>query len=300
MDYAEAGVDIDASEKAISALASEIGLDEGDYAGLLDFNNYVLGMTTDGVGTKILVAEALDNFSTIGIDCMAMNVNDLIAMNLEPVGFVDYIVLEEPDSETMREIGSGMAGAAEESGISILGGETAVMPEVVNGVDLSGSALGITEKDEVIDGSEISSGDKIIGVPSSGIHSNGLTLARKAIQREYSLIDDYIYSEVIEVTANYEVNGLCHITGGGYGNLSRLSSHRYVIDEPLDHQFIFEFIRDLGDVNMDEMYSTFNMGMGFALIAPEEMAGGIADELGGDIVGYVEKGSGIEIDGMEL
>ncbi len=320
MDYAEAGVDIEASERAVSALADEIEMEHGDYAGLLELGDYVLGLTTDGVGTKILVAEAVDDYSTVGIDCMAMNANDLIAMNLTPAAFVDYLVVDEPSEDVSREIGEGIKEGAERAGAKIVGGETAVMPEVVDGVDLAGTCLGIGEPDEVVDGSEVEAGDVVVGLPSSGVHSNGLTLARKAVTREYSYDDQLpydgrtvgeelleptrIYTEALGIADEYDVHGMAHITGGGFSNLGRISDHRYVVDDPLPIPPVFDFIKDLGDVSEKEMHTTFNMGMGFALVVPEEDADEIVEdddnEYEAKVVGRVEDGEGVEVRGIEL
>ncbi|MDY7083164.1 MAG: phosphoribosylformylglycinamidine cyclo-ligase, partial [Halobacteria archaeon] len=234
MDYSDAGVDIEASDSAVGALADELDLSHGDYAGLVELGGYALGLTTDGVGTKILVAEALDDYTTVGIDCIAMNANDLIAMNVEPIAFVDYLVVEEPDKDVSREIGEGLDEGARRAGVSVVGGETAVMPEAVDGVDLAGSCLGVGEPEGVIDGSDVEVGDAVVGFPSSGIHSNGLTLARKAVKRRYDYGDELpydsrtigeelleptrIYTEALEIADSFEVRGVAHITGGGYTN----------------------------------------------------------------------------------
>lgn len=316
MDYADAGVDIDASRSAVEALANQVDLQEGDYAGLIEFDGRVLGLTTDGVGTKVLVAEAMGDYSTIGVDCIAMNANDLIAMNLTPLAFVDYLVVEEPSEGVAEEIGEGLRVGAERAGVSIVGGETAVMPEVVNCLDLAGTCLGVTGKDEVVDGSQVQSGDVILGIPSSGIHSNGLTLARKAVEGEYGYDDRLpydsrtvgeelleptrIYTEALEIAGSLDAHGMAHITGGGYQNLQRISPHRYVVDDPLPIPPIFDFIKELGDVSEKEMHSTFNMGMGFVIVLPEEEADEAMQNTDGEIVGRVEDGDGVEVRGIEL
>ncbi|MFB6283443.1 MAG: phosphoribosylformylglycinamidine cyclo-ligase [Halobacteria archaeon] len=316
MDYSDAGVDIEASDSAVDALADELQVDHGDYAGLIQIDDRVFGLTTDGVGTKILVAEALDDYSSIGIDCIAMNVNDLIAMNLKPAAFVDYLVVEKPDEELSREIGEGLAEGADQAGTRMLGGETAVMPEVVEGVDLAGTCLGYAYPDDVVDGTDVVKGDLIVGFPSSGIHSNGLTLARKAVRRNYGYSDEApydsrsigeelleptrIYTSALGVAEKYEVHGMAHITGGGYTNLSRISPHRYVVDDPLPIQPVFDFIKDQGNVDEREMYRTFNMGMGFVAVMPEEDAYDAVEETDAEAVGFVEEGDGVNVRGMEI
>src|SRR6056297_762469 len=180
LTYAETGVDIEASEDATAALLEAFGSDlTTEYAGLLDIGDRYLALATDGVGTKVLVAVDIDDFSTTGIDCIAMNANDLVAAGVEPVAFVDYLAIDEPDDGVTNEIGEGLAVGLERADLTLLGGETAVMPEVVSGFDLAGTCAGLAGKDDVLDG-EAAVGDALVGFPSNGIHSNGLTLAREA------------------------------------------------------------------------------------------------------------------------
>jgi phosphoribosylformylglycinamidine cyclo-ligase len=320
MDYADAGVDIEESDAAVAALAARIGGGEGDYAGLVEHGDEVLALTTDGVGTKILVAEAMDDYSTIGIDCIAMNVNDLIAMNVEPVAFVDYLVVEEPDDRVSEEIGEGLAEGAERADVRVVGGETAVMPEVVDGVDLAGSCVGTASPEDVIDGELVEPGDALVGIPSNGVHSNGLTLARKALTggdadayhkkvpyKDATVGDELleptrIYTEVLEVARDdaYDVRGTAHITGGGFTNLERITEARFVVDNLLPVPPIFNLIQERGEVTDKEMYRTFNMGTGFVLVVPEDEADEMAGAVGGDVIGRVEKGEGVVVDGVEL
>jgi len=320
MDYAEAGVDIEESDEAVAALAARIGGGEGDYAGLVEHGDEVLALTTDGVGTKILVAEAMDDYSTIGIDCIAMNVNDLIAMNVEPLAFVDYLVVEEPDDRVSEEIGKGLAEGADRANVRVVGGETAVMPEVVNGVDLAGSCVGVASPDEVVDGERVEPGDALVGIPSNGVHSNGLTLARKALTGgdedayhdevpyndatigEELLEPTRIYTEVLDLACdeNHDVRGTAHITGGGFTNLERIADMRFVVDNPLPVPPVFDMIQDRGEVSEDEMYRTFNMGTGFVLVVPEDEADVVAEEVDGGVIGRVEEGEGVVVDGVEL
>jgi phosphoribosylformylglycinamidine cyclo-ligase len=318
MDYAEAGVDIEESDEAVAALAARIGGGDGDYAGLVEHGDEVLALTTDGVGTKILVAEAMDDYSTVGIDCIAMNVNDLIAMNIEPVAFVDYLVVEEPDDRVSEEIGEGLAEGAKRANVRVVGGETAVMPEVVDGVDLAGSCVGTASPDEVIDGERVEPGDALVGIPSNGVHSNGLTLARKALTgddteayhkkvpyKDATVGDELleptrIYTEILEVTRDYDVRGTAHITGGGFTNLERIADARFVVDNPLPVPPVFELIQERGEVADEEMYRTFNMGTGFVLVVPEDGADNIAETVGGEVIGSVEEGEGVVVDSIEI
>lgn len=324
MDYAEAGVDIEEGDEAVAALAARIGGGDGEYAGLIEYGDDVLALTTDGVGTKILVAEALDDYSTVGIDCIAMNVNDLIAMNVEPLAFVDYLVVEEPDEGVSEEIGEGLADGAERADVRVVGGETAVMPEVVDGVDLAGSCVGTASPDDVIDGSDVQEGDALVGIPSNGIHSNGLTLARKALTGgdeeayhenvpygdstvgEELLKPTRIYTEVLDVAKEYDIRGTAHITGGGFTNLERIADGRFVVDSPLPTPPVFDLIQDGGEVADDEMYRTFNMGTGFVLVVPDDEADAVAEAVDGGVIGHVgeidsdDGGGGVVVDGIEL
>lgn len=319
-DYAKAGVDIRKEEKAIKALIGKIkhirkGFGEpilmGHYASVIDVG-VGLAITTDGVGSKIMVAEALNKFDTIGIDCVAMNVNDLIAIGAEPIAMVDYIAIQKPDERVMEEIAVGLEKGCEIANITLVGGETATLPEMINGIDLVGTAIGVVEKDKIITGEKIEIGDVIVAIESSGIHSNGLTLARKVVEKsglsyedefdgktigEELLTPTRIYIEVLDIVKNYDVHGLAHITGGGMLNLKRLKNVRFVIDKPLKPQKIFNFIQELGNVDEDEMYRTFNMGMGFMIILPKDEAKKIDI---GKIVGYVDEGSGVYIKDLRI
>ena len=307
LTYAETGVDIDASEAATKALIGAAGEFEGDYAGLVDIGDQYLALATDGVGTKLLVAEAVDDYSTIGIDCIAMNANDLIATGVEPVAFVDYLAVETPDEETSEDIGAGLRTGAERAGVALVGGETAVMPDVIKGLDIAGTCAGLAPKDSVFPG-EAEPGDAIVGWPSSGIHSNGLTLAREAVTRDHEYTDPFppnpdrtiaeelltptrIYSEVLEPLRANETHAAAHVTGGGWTNLTRMGSHRYEITDPFEAQPVFEFVQEEGDVTNEEMHRTFNMGTGFVAAVPEADADEIvADSEDARMIGTVADG----------
>jgi phosphoribosylformylglycinamidine cyclo-ligase len=327
LTYAKAGVDIDKENKAVSALAKQLiykrkGLgapltDVGHYAGLIDFGEYALALTTDGVGSKVLIANEMKRWNTVGIDCIAMNVNDLLAMGIEPLAFVDYIAIHEPNEEIMRQIGVGLAKGAEISRITIVGGETATLPDIVNGFDLAGTCLGMVRKDRIITGECIEIGDAIIGLPSNGVHSNGYSLVRRIIKESgYSYRDTFpynkkttigdelliptrIYMEILDAAGKYDIHGLAHITGSGLMKLHRITKYGFDITDPVKPQPIFRFLQEEGGVENVEMYKTFNMGMGFVVVLPKNEADDASKMLGGKIVGEIVD-EGIFVEGMEI
>ena len=317
LTYADSGVDIEASEAATAALIGAVGDSEGDYAGLLDIGDRYLALATDGVGTKLLVAEALGDYSTIGIDCIAMNVNDLVAAGVRPVAFVDYLAVEEPDEGFAEQVGEGLAAGAEQSDIELVGGETAVMPDVIKGLDLAGACAGLAAKDALFDG-EAHPGDTLVGWESSGIHSNGLTLARTAATQNHAYTDPFpyegyetigealleptrIYTQLLDPMREAGVRGAAHITGGGWTNLERLGANRYVVDDPFDAQPVFEFVQEEGNVSDAEMHTTFNMGTGFvAAVGDKSAAESLAESTDGRVIGHVEAGEGVAIRELEL
>jgi phosphoribosylformylglycinamidine cyclo-ligase len=317
LTYADSGVDIDASEAATAALIDAVGRVEGEFAGLVDIGDRYLALSTDGVGTKLLVAEALGDYSTIGIDCIAMNANDLIAAGVTPVAFVDYLAVEMPDDATAEAVGDGLAVGADRAGVELVGGETAVMPDVIRGLDLAGACAGLAAADELFDGTaEV--GDVLVGLPSSGIHSNGLTLAREAANREHDYTDPFphdrdrtigevlleptrIYREVLDPLHRVETHAAAHVTGGGWTNLSRMGEFRYVIEEPFEPQPVFEFVQDAGGVSDAEMHRTFNMGTGFVAALPEVDAASVGESLeDARVIGHVAEGEAVAIRGLEL
>jgi phosphoribosylformylglycinamidine cyclo-ligase len=320
LTYADAGVDIEASEAATAALVNAVGGDtpgqEGAYAGLMDIGDRYLALATDGVGTKLLVARAMGDYSTVGIDCLAMNANDLVAAGVEPVAFVDYLAVEEPGEDVAEQIGAGLRTGAERAGVSLLGGETAVMPDVIIDLDLAGTCAGLAPKDAVFPG-EAQPGDALVGWESSGIHSNGLTLAREATTREHEYTDECpfgeydtlgealleptrIYTDLLDPMREFGVRAAAHITGGGWTNLERLGEHRYDITNPWPAQDVFEFVQDEGNVSEEEMHRTFNMGTGFVAAVDPENAEDLAAASGGRMIGMVEEGDGVAIRGLEL
>ena len=316
LTYADAGVDIEESEAATAALAGAVGdLDTDEYAGLLDIGDRYLALATDGVGTKLLVAEAMDDYSTVGIDCIAMNANDLVARGVGPVAFVDYLAVEDPDEDTAEAIGDGLAAGAKRAGMALVGGETAVMPEVIRGLDLAGACVGLAGKGDLISG-RAEPGDALVGWESSGIHSNGYTLAREAVTRRHDYDDPFphgegtigevlleptrMYTDLLAPMREHGVEAAAHVTGGGWTNLERLGGAGYVIDDPFDAQSVFEFIQAEGSVSDAEMHRTFNMGTGFVAALAPGVADALAEETGGRVIGEVRDGEGVAIRGLEL
>lgn len=302
VDYSESGVDIDLEEITVAKIASklkptlkyrDIITESGHFAALVRLGDKGIAMSTDGVGSKILIAELMKKYDTIGIDCIAMVVNDIICVGAEPIALVDYLAVEKPDPNRDEEIAESLAKGAELSNISIIGGETASLPDIVKGFDLAGTGIGIVDLEDIISGENIKEGDILIGLESSGIHSNGLSLARKALLENAGLeLDDPLPTDsnitvgeaLLEPTLIYvkaimellktdiEVHGLAHITGGGFNNLKRLNKNvGYEIDNLPEIKPIFEAIYNQ-NVSLKEMYKVFNMGIGFVVIVDEKSA----------------------------
>jgi phosphoribosylformylglycinamidine cyclo-ligase len=252
-----------------------------------------LALHTDGVGTKVLVAQQMKCFDTIGIDCIAMNVNDIICTGAEPFAFVDYIGLKKVNDELVKKIVKGLIAGAKVAKTAIVGGETAVVPELLAGendemFDLAGTAIGIIPNKRLLLGNDIKIGDIILGLESSGLHSNGYTLARKVLSKysldeipdflnqsvgEELLIPTKIYVQpVMELIKDRKVtiHGLAHITGGSFTKLQRLNNKvRYNLSNLSSPFGIFKQIQKDGKIDVKEMYRTFNMGIGFCIILPK-------------------------------
>ena len=321
--YSKAGVNIDKKSSSIGSLVSELtyrrkGFGQmvqksGLFASLIDFGDRYVTLATDGGGTKILIAEELGIWDTIGIDCIAMNVNDTICVNSTPISFVDYIAIDKPDDEITQKVGIGLNKGAELSDMEIVGGEIAVLPEMVNGLDLSGTCLGVVDKDKIITGDTCEKGDAIIALQASGLHSNGLTLARKVVEANNIKLTDSVpgltqtigkelltptqiyVKQVLEMTSKHEIHGLVDITGGGLRNILRMRKGlRYTIDDPIKPNPVFTVLQELGNISDQEIFQTFNMGMGFTIIAPADEAEDIVREnKNAKIVGRVEEGNGV-------
>ena len=311
--YSEAGVDIDASERATEALIAQIKgvnrkgdgeaikLDNG-FAGLVKLGDGALAMCTDGVGSKLLLAEEMNSIHTVGIDCVAMNTNDLICVGAEPLSFVDYVALDKPDEKLMAKIGMGLAEGCKQSNCTLSGGETAILPELVHGFDIAGTSVGYVKQDKIIDGTKIVEGNVLIGLKSSGPHSNGYTLIRKLFDGDKELGKKLVeptriyVKEVMELINQVNVNGIAHITGGGLDNISRINDNfQYVIDNPLPVPSVFDWLQEKGNIETNEMYRTFNMGMGMIIIVNKADAEKSVSILGkhAQVIGSVENGKGV-------
>ena len=313
--YAKAGVDIDKEDRVVKGILETVGFEEDK----IEINGIKLVLCTDGVGSKVIVANEMKKWDTVGIDCVAMNVNDALVMGARPLAFVDYLAIEKTDEERAKEIAKGLRRGAEEAGIPIIGGETATLPEIIRGFDLAGTCLGLIEKEIP---KELNEGDAIIGIRSNGLHSNGYTLARKIfVNRGYSFhdeIDDIgvigyellkptkIYvKEILHLWKSIEVKGIAHITGGGLRKIKRISKRVcFCIEEPIEPQPIFKVIQKLGNVSEKEMYQTFNMGMGMAIIIAREYVDDALDMLNkyveAKVVGKIKKGYGVEVPKLGL
>jgi phosphoribosylformylglycinamidine cyclo-ligase len=328
LTYAKAGVDIQAENKSIDAMKAVLKAKRkgfgapmteiGHYAGLLDMGSFALAMTTDGVGSKVLIANFMKKWDTVGIDCIAMNVNDLYAIGAEPIAFVDYLAVEQVDPKRAGQLAIGLQRGAQLSNMTIVGGETASLPEIINGFDLAGTAIGVVDKDKIVTGEKIQVGDVLVGVPSDGLHSNGYTLARRIIEEskytyhdqmpdsnktvgEELLTPTRIYFEILELVKKCDVHGLAHITGSGLLKLHRITGFGFEINDPLEPHPIFGFLQKLGDVDDIEMYRTFNMGMGFVVVVPEEEASQACKLMGkgSKVIGSIVK-SGLKKGDLQL
>ena len=302
----------------------------GHYAGLVDLGDgRALSLHTDSVGTKVLVAEMMGRYDTIGIDCVAMCANDLICTGAEPISFLDYMAMNKPNRSIVEEVAVGLVKGAKEAGMAIVGGETAIVPELLSedgGFDLVGFATGICKKKELILGDRVVASDCLVGVASSGIHSNGLSLARKVLLKKYDLKDTppllerSVGEELLEPTRIYvepvreligraEIHGIAHITGGGaFLKLERVLGKGRLgadLDGLPEPPGIFQLIKKEGRVSDREMYRTFNMGIGLVVVCPEAQAGRIVrvfksyrqDAMR---IGNVERKSGVRVEGRQL
>jgi phosphoribosylformylglycinamidine cyclo-ligase len=311
--YAAAGVDTGQADRAVDALVGVLRtieldrpsasvLPSGHYASVLRVApNLGIAMSTDGVGSKIVVAEQADRLETVGIDCVAMNVNDLICVGAEPIAMLDYLAVEQADPDALARIAVGLKVGAQAANVEIPGGELAILPELIrghpspHGFDLCGTAFGTVALDEIVTGADARPGDAMVGLPSSGLHSNGYTLARRALLEEGGLaLDDrppalegrsvadalleptviYVRAVLDLLRSDVPVHGLAHITGGGLRNLLRLGADRlgFAIDDPLPVPAICTLVAELGDIGPSEMWDVFNMGCGFVALVPEDRA----------------------------
>lgn len=311
LDYAKSGVDSDLQEVGLQRLIAKIlptfknqglgavKLNIGQFANVIDVGNgQGVCVSTDGVGSKALIATMMKKYDTIGIDCVAMNVNDIICVGARPLTLVDYIAVRRPDPDLLEQIGQGLAVGATEADVSISGGEIAQLPDMLvehkggECFDLAGTAIGIVDLEEIMVGQDLEQGDVVVGIESSGIHSNGLSLARKAFEGKFSVdstvdeLDCTLGEELLKPTHIYvpevrdlldqkiPVKALVHITSDGFLNLTRvLSRVGYVLDQlPAPHS-IFSLIQKHGRVSDEEMFFVYNMGIGFCVVvAPADVA----------------------------
>ena len=315
--YAASGVDTEQTGSALSGLVAVLSsidtgrpsrsvLGSGHYANVLRVApNLGIALGTDGVGSKVIVAEETGRFDTVGIDCVAMNVNDVICVGAEPIALVDYIAVEAADPEMLRQIAVGLKAGAEAAGVEIPGGELAILPELIrghpspSGFDLCAAAFGTVALDAIVTGSDCVAGDCVIGLPSSGLHSNGYTLARRALLSDGGLaLDDrpailggasvadalleptviYVRAVLDLLRSDVAVHGLAHITGDGVLNLLRLEADvGFELDAPLPVPPVFDLIRERGGVSEAELWEVFNMGCGFCcVVAAEREAAAVA------------------------
>jgi phosphoribosylformylglycinamidine cyclo-ligase len=319
--YARAGVDQPGAGAAVRALVEVLaGIDtgapsravlaSGHYANILRLDDKRgLALSCDGVGSKVIVAEALGRLDTVGVDCIAMNVNDVICVGAEPIAVLDYIAVERADPVALEQIARGLRAGAEAAGVEIPGGELAILPELIrghpspHGFDLLGFCVGLVDLEAVVTGAAVAPGDAIVGVPSSGVHSNGLTLARRALgdEDERLLEPTTIYVRAVRdlLDSGVEVRGLAHITGDGFLNLLRLEAEvGYLIDSPLPVPPVFDDIAERGGIEPAEMYGVFNMGCGFCCVVPPDDAGEAVRVLarrhpGAEVIGRATTAAGV-------
>lgn len=333
MKYSDVGIDVK-QIKSIQGLigksiSSTHGLPSfgkvvsgfGHYAGVIELGNNLMTLHTDGVGSKIIIAQLMNKYDTVGIDCIAMNVNDTICVGATPVGFLSYVALQKTNDNLLSELTKGLVKGAKLSKIAIVGGETAILPDIINGFkdghnfDLAGMTLGfLKDKKKLNLGKRIKPGDSIVGLKSSGLHSNGYTLARKILLEKYQIDDTAeflsttvgkellkptaIYTEaVLQVLEAYgnDIHGLAHVTGGGFTKLRRLNSKvDYVLDKMPSVSGVFKQMQIDGNVTFEEMYRTFNMGIGFCLIISKNVVNEVVKMLAqkkskGMIVGSIKR-----------
>ena len=335
--YKKAGVDITEIKKSQRAIGRLIESTHnlqkkakmthgfGHYAGIVEIpGGKLLATHTDGVGTKVIISNLLKKYDTIGIDCIAMNVNDIICIGATPISFVDYIAANKNDQRIFKQIVSGLVKGAKKSAMPIVGGETAIMTDLIAGkgfgFDLAGMVVGMLSKKEMVLGNKIKPNDVIIGIKSSGLHSNGYSLARKALLSKYSVKDkikgvgnlgeallrptEIYVKPVLESLKKCKINGLAHITGGSFTKLLRLKQIGYHLDNMPKTPPLMQLIEDTG-VKNEEMYKTFNMGVGFCIIASENQVKGIhkifaKHKMKSYEIGRISKNKGVFINKLKI
>ena len=342
--YAAAGVDVNQADQGVAAIVRVLaGIEPGrprmalplggHYASVMalpgvtgaDGRALGIALATDSVGSKVIVAEQTGRFDTIGIDCVAMNVNDLVCVGAEPIALLDYIAVESAEEGLLRDLAKGLALGAQQAGVEIPGGEVCQVPEVLRGhpspygFDLVGSAFGTVAVDDIITGRDLRPGDALIGLPASGVHANGLTLARRALLEDGGFALDarpdalggasvadvlleptviYVRGVLALLRSGLAVHGLAHITGGGLLNLLRLGSGvGFSIVEQLPVPPVFGLIASCGGVSAAEMWEVFNMGCGMVVMVPADAAEAAVDLLGdfhpgAAVIGSVSESAG--------
>ena len=340
LDYKNAGVDVEAGYKAVklmgehvkSTFRPEVLTDIGGFGGLftlggLQMEEPVLISGTDGVGTKLRLAFVQDKHDTVGIDCVAMCVNDIICNGAQPLFFLDYIACGKNVPERIAEIVSGVANGCRQSGCALIGGETAEMPGFYpeDEYDMAGFAVGVVDKKDIINGEKIVEGDVIIGLPSSGIHSNGYSLVRKVFEPIEETAKEYVdtlgktigeelltptkiyVKEILELMKKVEIKGISNITGGGFiENIPRCLPKGKGLCATIEEGTwpvlpIFDLMQQRGDIDRAHMYNTFNMGIGMVLVVSAENAQkalGEVKALGdtGYIIGKITKNDEKEVE----
>ncbi|EAA0093938.1 phosphoribosylformylglycinamidine cyclo-ligase [Listeria innocua] len=306
--YSKAGVDVDAGYQVVERIKKHVARTErmgamgalGSFGGMFDLSSLnlkepVLVSGTDGVGTKLLLAIEADKHDTIGIDCVAMCVNDILAQGAEPLFFLDYIATGKTDPVKMEQIVKGVADGCEQAGAALIGGETAEMPDMygADDYDLAGFTVGAVEKKKLITEGAVKAGDTLIGIPSSGIHSNGYSLVRKIFFKDndfklneaFTELDVPLVEELLKPTRIYvkpvlevlkavDVHGITHVTGGGFvENLPRMLTNDLAVKVELGSWPvlpIFDLMKKYGQLSELEMYEIFNMGIGMVLAVAKE------------------------------
>jgi phosphoribosylformylglycinamidine cyclo-ligase len=305
--YQQAGVDTDQASRGLKgllhwivqthALRQDMGavrLPIGYYANVIDIGHGTgLAISTDGVGSKLLVAQLMDKYDTVGIDCVAMNANDILCVGARPLSMVDYLAVQAPEARLLEELGKGLYEGAKQANITIAGGELAQVGEMIKGVrdgyafDLAATCVGTVPLDRLLVGQDIRDGDVLIGLGSTGVHSNGLTLARRVLLDQEGLRVDqhipefgrllgeellvptriYVREVCAMLDAQLPIRALLHITGDGLLNLRRIQAPMgFVIEQLPEPQPIFRLIQARGRVSDAEMYQVFNMGVGFCVV----------------------------------
>lgn len=305
--YRESGVDIDAGHDFVSRLKN-LCPSIGGFGGFYPLGNQYLVSGADGVGTKLKLAFETGVHNTVGIDLVAMCVNDIATSGAKPLFFLDYFATSKLDVDQAEKVISGILEGCKEAGCALLGGETAEMPGFYKPgeYDLSGFAVGIVDRDKVVDGSKITPGCAVIGLPSSGVHSNGFSLIRSLLDKteadptllQQLMTPTRLYPKIIALLSeHYHLLGLAHITGGGIvENVPRMLPEGCGVTldgGSWDIPPIFDWIQKTGGVDVDEMRRTFNMGIGMAVVVAEHEADSLCREFNLPKIGFVTSGEGV-------